>query len=46
MERGDNGWGGVITKNPRERGWQKVRKTMYLIVLEIILNDRGLGSDL
>ena len=36
---------GVIRK-PRERWWGQVRKTLYVIVPEIILNARGLGSDL
>ncbi len=35
-----------ITRKPRGRLWGKVRKTLYVIVPEIILNDRGLGSDL
>ena len=43
-KRGDNGWG--VTRKPRERWWGQVRKTLYVIVPEIILNARGLGSDL
>jgi len=45
MERRDDGWG-VITRKPRERWWGQVRTTLYVIVPEIILNDRGLGSNL
>ena len=43
-ERGDDGWG--VIRKPRERWWGQVRKTLYVIVPEIILNARGLGSDL
>ena len=45
MDRGDDGWG-VIRRKLRESWWGKVRKTLHVIVPEIILNDGGLGSDL
>jgi hypothetical protein len=45
MERGDDGWG-VITQKPSESRWGQVRKTLYVIVPEIILNYSGLGGDL
>ena len=45
MERGDDGWG-VITQKPSESRWGLVKKTLYVIVPEIILNYSGLGSDL
>ncbi len=45
MERGDDRWG-VITRKTKERWWGQVRKTLDVIVPQIILNDRGLGSDL
>jgi hypothetical protein len=45
MDRGDDGRG-VIRRKMRERWWGKARKTLHVIVPEIILNDGGLGSDL
>ena len=45
MESGDDGRG-RIRRKLRERRCEKVRRTMAVIVPEIILNERGLGSDL
>ena len=42
METGDNGCG-MITSKLRKRG--EVRNTMTVVVPEIILNGRGLDSD-
>jgi len=45
MERGDSRWG-LITRKLREMRWGQVRKTLTVIVPKIIVNDKGLGSDL
>ena len=45
MERGDSRWG-LITRKLREMSWGQVRKTLTVIVPKIIVNDKGLGSDL
>ena len=37
---------GIIRRKLRERRWGQVKKTMTVIAPEIILNERGLGSDL
>ena len=46
MERGDDRWGMITRKLRERRGDGQVRKTVTGFVPEIILNKRGLGSDL